>query len=309
MDAEVHARASRRRAGPVERDASGGSDACTYSGRVLEVETWPELREPVLVVALQGWVDAGMTGSEGVDLLRAQLGSSRRFATLDLADLVDLQQTRPDVVIDEGVTRRISWPTMECVAGRAGRDVVLVTGPEPSLRWPSVIRALVDMATRLGVVVAYGLGAMPAVTTHRRPVDVLATATDESLAEQVGALRTDYAGVTGLQTALLVALGEVGIPSVGLWGQVPHYLAGSPSPPATRAVLDRLTRLSGIELDFADLDRDVERYAVKVEAGLADRPDVAELVQAIETEHPAMPSGAELVDEIEQFLRSQPDQD
>ena len=183
---------------------------------MLEVETWPELREPVLVVALQGWVDAGMAGSEAVDLMREQLDAGRRFARLDLADLVDLQQTRPEVAIAEGTTRRVSWPEIECVAGRIGRDVVLVTGPEPSLRWPSVIRALVDLADRVGVVVAYGLGAMPAVTTHRRPVEVLATATDESLAEQVGALRTDYVGATGLQTALLVALGEAGIPAVGL---------------------------------------------------------------------------------------------
>jgi proteasome assembly chaperone (PAC2) family protein len=276
---------------------------------VVEVETWPELREPVLVVALQGWVDAGMAGAHAVDTVREQMGSARRFARLDLSDLVDLQQTRPEVEIVEAGTRRISWPEIECVAGRTGRDVVLVTGPEPSLRWPSVIGELVEVASGLGVVVAYGLGAMPAVTTHRRPVEVLATATDESLAEQVGALRTDYSGITGMQTALLVALGEVGIPSVGLWAQVPHYLAGSPSPPAAHAVLERLVRLTGIEVDMAPLEREMERYSVKVEAGLADRPDVAELVDAIEAEHPSIPSADELADEIEQFLRSRPDQD
>jgi proteasome assembly chaperone (PAC2) family protein len=276
---------------------------------VLEVETWPTLRQPVLIVALQGWVDAGMAGSRGAEVVREQMTEARRFARMDLADLVDLQQTRPDIEIVEGLTKRITWPEIECVGGRAGRDVVIVTGPEPSLLWPSVIADLVAAAQRLGVVAAYGLGAMPSVSTHRRPVEVLATATDEDLAERAGALRTDYVGVTGLQTALLVALGGVGIPAVGLWGQVPHYLAGSPSPPATRAVLGRLLELSGIEIDLGPLDRDVERYVVKVEAGLADRPDVAELVQAIETEHPSIPSGDELMTEIEQFLRSQPDQD
>ena len=276
---------------------------------MLEVETWPALRQPVLIMALQGWVDAGMAGSRGAEVVREQLTEARRFARMDLADLVDLQQTRPDVEIVEGLTKRVTWPEIECVAGRAGRDVVVVTGPEPSLLWPSVIAELVAAAQRLGVVAAYGLGAMPSVSTHRRPVEVLATATDEDLAERAGALRTDYVGVTGLQTALLVVLGDVGIPAVGLWGQVPHYLAGSPSPPATRAVLGRLLELSGIEIDLGPLDRDVERYVVKVEAGLADRPDVAELVQAIETEHPSIPSGDELMTEIEQFLRSQPDQD
>jgi proteasome assembly chaperone (PAC2) family protein len=276
---------------------------------VLDVETWPELRQPILVVALGGWVDAGMAGAEAADLIRDQMGAGRRFARLDLADFVDLQQTRPDVEIVDGVTRRVSWPEIECVAGRAGRDVVVVTGPEPSLRWPTVVAELVAMARRLDVVAAYGLGAMPSMTTHRQRIPVLATATDAVLAEEVGALRTDYVGVTGLQTALMVALGAAGIPSVGLWAQVPHYLAGSPSPPATRAVLGRLVELAGIELDLDDLDRAAERYAVKVEAGLAERPDVAELVQAIEAEHPAMPSGDELMTEIERFLRSQPDQD
>jgi len=261
---------------------------------VLDVETWPELRHPVMVIALGGWVDAGMAGAEAADLIRHQMGAGRRFARVDLADVVDLQQTRPDVEIVEGVTRRVTWPEIECTAGRVGRDVVVVTGPEPSLRWPTVVAELV---------------AMPSVSTHRQPVPVLATATDAVVAERAGVLRTDYVGVTGLQTTLLVALGTAGIPAVGLWAQVPHYLAGSPSPPATRAVLGRLVELTGIELDLGDLDRAVERYAAKVEAGLAERPDVAELVQAIEAEHPAIPSGDELMTEIEQFLRSQPDQD
>ena len=276
---------------------------------MLDVETWPELRQPVLVVALGGWVDAGMAGAEAADLICHRMGAGRVFARMDLADVVDLQQTRPDVEIVDGVTRRVTWPEIECTAGRVGRDVVVVTGPEPSLRWPTVVAELVAMARRLGVVGAYGLGAMPAVSTHRQPIPVLATATDAVVAERAGALRTDYVGVTGLQTTLLVALGEAGIPAVGLWAQVPHYLAGSPSPPATRAVLGRLVELTGIELDLGDLDRAVERYAAKVEAGLAERPDVAELVQAIEAEHPAIPSGDELMTEIEQFLRSQPDQD
>ncbi|GMU78959.1 MAG: hypothetical protein AMXMBFR46_17520 [Acidimicrobiia bacterium] len=276
---------------------------------MLEVQTWPELRDPVMVVALSGWVDAGMAGSTAASILREQMGAGRCFARLDLADLVDLQQTRPEVEIVDGVTRRISWPVIECVAGSVGRDVVLVTGPEPSLRWPAVIASLVEMAHRLGVTAAFGLGAMPAMATHRQPIPVLATATGDELADRAGALRTDYVGVTGMQTALLVALGEAGIPALGLWAQVPHYVAGSPSPPATRAVLVRLADLGGVTVDLGELDAEVERYAAKVEEGLADRPDVAELVQAIEAEHPSIPTGDELVSEIERFLRSQRDQD
>ena len=278
---------------------------------MLEVDTWPELRDPVLVVALTGWVDAGMAGANASMKLREQLKAARVFARLDLAELVDLQQTRPTVSIVgdvEGIpTRRVSWPIIECVAGRAGRDVVLVTGPEPSLRWPSIIAELVAMAQRLGVMSAYGLGALPAVSTHRRPVPVLATSTEADDADAVGARRTDYEGATGMQTALLVALGEAGIPGVGLWAQVPHYVAGNASPPATRAVLARLMELANVVTDLDDLTREADDYVEKVEAGLSDRPDVAELVQAIETEHPELPTADELASEIERFLRSHPE--
>ena len=278
---------------------------------MLEVDTWPELRDPVLVVALSGWVDAGLTGANASALLREQLNAARVFARLDLAELVDLQQTRPTVSIvgdDDGIpARRVSWPIIECVAGRAGRDVILVTGPEPSLRWPSIIAELVAMAQRLGVTAAYGLGALPAVSTHRRTVPVLATSTEADGADTVGALRTDYEGATGLQTALLVALGDAGIPGVGLWAQVPHYVAGNASPPATRAVLARLQELAHVVTDLDDLSREAEEYVEKVEAGLSDRPDVAELVQAIESEHPELPTGDELASEIERFLRSHPE--
>jgi proteasome assembly chaperone (PAC2) family protein len=276
---------------------------------MLEVATWPQLREPMLVVALQGWVDAGMAGEQAVGILRSQSPAARRFARIDLADLVDLQQTRPGIAIEGGTTRRIVWPEIEIVAGSVGRDLVLVTGPEPSLRWPSMVAGLVDLAVRLDVVVAYGLGAMPTVTTHRRSVEVLATATDASLAEQVGALRTDYAGITGLQTALLVALGEAGIPGVGLWAQVPHYLAGSPSPPAARALLDRLARLAGVTVDLDPLDGALAEYLDSVEANLADRPEVAGFVEAIEAQLPPEGADDDLIGEIERYLRSRPDPD
>jgi hypothetical protein len=134
---------------------------------------------------------------------------------------------------------------------------------------------------------------------------VLATATSHELAEEAGALRTDYQGPTGLQTVLQVAFGDAGIPAVGLWAQVPHYVSGNPSPPATRALLSRLRELSGVESDLGALDDACESYVEQVEAGLADRPDVAELVDAIESEHPPIPTADELASEIERFLREQ----
>jgi len=272
---------------------------------MLDVDRWPELRDPVLVIALTGWVDAGDAGEQAAASLSGQLEASRTFGRYALDELLDLQQTRPMVQLEDGVTRRIAWPEVELAAGRAGRDVVLCTGPEPSLRWASFTGDLVDAFVRLGVQQAFTLGGMPAVSSHRRPVEVLATATSRSLAQEVGAIRTDYQGPTGAQSVLQVRLGEAGIPTIGLWAQVPHYVSANPSPPAVRALLERVRELAGVQISLTELDEQVDAYAEKVEEGLADRPDVADLVTAIEAGAEEPVSGDALAAEIERFLRDQ----
>jgi proteasome assembly chaperone (PAC2) family protein len=272
---------------------------------MLEIEVWPRLRDPLLVVAITGWVDAGEAGELTASTLIDQLEGARSFGRYALDEIVDLQQTRPSVELVEGVTRHISWPQLDLTAGRAERDVVVITGPEPSLRWPSFTKDLVDVATRLGATQAFTLGGMPAMVSHRRPVPVLATATAHSVAQEIGAVRADYEGPTGVQTVLQVALGEAGIPAVGLWAQIPHYVAGNPSPPAVRALLERLREYGGLQVELDDLDEEIVAYTEKVEEGLAERPDVADLVDAIEEESAEEVSGDELAAEIEQFLREQ----
>src|ERR1700755_308168 len=116
---------------------------------MLRVETWPEVRAPVMVFAFQGWVDAGFAGPGAIAALGEALDSARRFGEVDLSELLDLQQPRPTVRIAEGGLRAIEWPRIELWAGSAGRDVVLVHGPEPSLRWASFAAELVDAAQRL----------------------------------------------------------------------------------------------------------------------------------------------------------------
>jgi len=194
----------------------------------------------------------------------------------------------------------------ELEAGNAGRDVVIFAGPEPSLRWPTFVHELSELAVKLGVSQAFALGGMPAVTSHRRPLAVLATATSHSLAQEVGAMRTDYAGPTGVQTVLQVALGEAGIPAVGLWAQVPQYVSGSPSPPAVRAVLHRLAEVGPLAIDLRPLDARCDAYVARVDAGLSTRPDVQAVVDRIDQDQGA--STDDLVSEIELFLRSQSDE-
>src|SRR6266540_6148927 len=274
---------------------------------MLDVDRWPDLRDPVLVVALSGWVDAGLAGAGAAAVLGEQIESAAGFGRVDLTDLVDLQQTRPSVHLVDGATREISWPMIELTAGRAGRDVVLCRGPEPSLRWRSFSDELVQMSQRLGVSTMIGLGGMPTLVSHRRPVSVLTTATNRSLAQEVGAWRADYTGPTGAQTALQVALGQAGIPGVGLWAQVPHYVAATPSPPAISALLSRLREIGGVEIDLAPLDGQADEYLKRDEEGLSDRPDVAEMVHNIEAAEGTgdVPTGEELASEIERFLRDQ----
>jgi len=274
---------------------------------VLDIDRWPDLRDPVLVVALSGWVDAGLAGAGAAAVLSDQLESAAGFGRVDLTDLVDLQQTRPSVHLVDGATREIKWPAVDLVAGRAGRDVVLCHGPEPSLRWRAFGEELMQMSQRLGVSMMVGLGGMPTLVSHRRPVSVLTTATSRSLAQEVGAWRADYTGPTGAQTALQVALGDAGIPGLGLWAQVPHYVAATPSPPAISALLSRVREVAGVETDLTALDSQVDEYLGRVEEGLSERPDVAEMVRNIEASEDSgeIPTGDELASEIERFLREQ----
>ena len=198
---------------------------------MIEIDTLPQLRDPVLVVALSGWVDAGLAGAGTVAVLQEQLDSFRTFGRLDLSDLMDLQQTRPTVHLVDGVSREISWPQISLGAGRLGRDVVLCVGPEPSLRWRAVLGELVGLAEQLGVTAAFTVGGIPSMASHRRPVAVLATGTDPELVAEAGAWRQDYTGPTGAQSVLQVMLGDAGIPTLALWAQVPHYVAGARHPP------------------------------------------------------------------------------
>jgi len=280
---------------------------------VLNVEHWPEPSEPLLVIALTGWVDAGGAGNGAMAALVDQLADRVEFGSIDVAMLADLQQTRPIARWEES-GRVIEWPRIvfewERVGGGregAGRDVVVVRGPEPSLRWPTVASTVVDAARRLGVRQAATLGGIPALVSHRKAAVVTASATQRSLAQESVPLRPDYAGPTGLQTVILRALGDSGIPGCGLWAQVPQYVAGSPSPPAVRALLARLVELYHLDLDLRALDERSQAYLRRVEAGLAARPDVKEVVDQIDQRQEG--TTGDLVAEIEQFLRSQSDDD
>jgi proteasome assembly chaperone (PAC2) family protein len=279
---------------------------------LIQVDAMPSLRDPVMAVVLTGWVDAGMAGAGALSVL-AEQGALRPFARIDLSELLDLQQTRPTVRLAGGAAREVVWPSIEIGAGRLGRDLVIVSGPEPSLCWRAVLGELTDFAVQLGVKRAFSLGGIPSVASHRHPVWVLATGSSPELVEEIGGWRSDYEGPGGATSVLQVMLGAAGIPTVGLWAQVPHYVAGGPSPTAVRALLARLRELSDLSVDLDGLDEQAAEYVRRIDEGLADRPDVADVVRAIEEgtatddadDLDMGPTGDDLATEIERFLRDQ----
>ena len=256
---------------------------------MLSIEQVPQLDDPVMIVSFTGWVDGGLAGAGAAAVLVDGLASSRTCARFDLAEYVDLQQTRPTVSLVDGETRKIHWPT------------------EPSVRWQAVTDELVAFAVSAGVREAVLLGGMPAPVSHRRPITVHATAASRSVAQEIGALRADYVGPTGIQSVLQVALGVAGVRAIGLWAQVPHYVAGTPSPPAIRALLARLDELTRVRVDLRGLEEQIDSYLDQVESGLADRPDVAALVTQLEEAAgpEELPTGDDLAREIERFLRDE----
>jgi proteasome assembly chaperone (PAC2) family protein len=272
---------------------------------VLIVERRPELRDPVLVVALSGWVDAGIAGAGAVAYLIEHLQTVRRFGHIDLADVMDLQQVRPTVRLLDGVTRTIEWPGIELVAGSAGRDLVVVYGPEPSTRWRTVTDEIVGLARELQVGMAVMLGGIPTPISHRRPIRVLATATRHSLLQEIGGARPDYDGPTAGICASPNATCNTVCSPVGLWAQVPHYVSTTASPAAARALLERLRDIARVDVDLAPLDAQVDAYGERLEESISERPDVAEIVHQLEANEDQVPNGDDLVTEIERFLRDE----
>ncbi len=281
---------------------------------MLVVDQLPSLNRPVFVVALSGWVDAGTAGAGAAEYIESHLIDPVTFARIDLADIVDLQHTRPQVGLDGGETRIITWPEITLVAGLVpssarlagsldGEHVVVIRGPEPGLRWRAFCAELVDLARSVDARLAVMLAGMPVVVSHRRPIRVLATATARSLAQEVEPLRLDYEGPTGVQTVLQHAFGAGGVPAAGLWAQVPHYLAGGPSPAATAALIRRVAEIASLAIDPVDLAETIAEYHVKVEETLGERPDMAEFVDQLDNSSDGLPTGDELASEIERFLR------
>jgi predicted ATP-grasp superfamily ATP-dependent carboligase len=274
------------------------------------------LRAPALVCAFKGWNDAGDAASAALQFVGAALNATR-FAQLDPEEFFDFQSARPTIKLVEGRTREIEWPSIDIYEARiprAPRDLVLLGGPEPSMRWRTFCKSVTELAEALGCQMVVTLGALLADVPHTRPVHITGLSSDESLVERLGVQSGNYEGPTGITGVLHGACAEAGIPSASLWASVPHYVAAAPNPKAALALVRRLELLVGVTVDAEELETAAADYERQVSLAVQSDPDVQAFVERLE--HAAdedddnqelnpdeLPSGDVIAREFQRFLR------
>ena len=262
---------------------------------------------PVLLAAFDGWIDAAGASTTAANAIADGSDTLATFAD-DL--LFDYRSRRPVLDIVDGVLTELSWPALSIRRARIDRrDVLVFTGPEPDFRWRELGSDLLEALLRLGVLEWVSIGSIPAAVPHTRPVPILATASKQGLLRDdvqqgpEGLLRVPSAALSTLEMAAT----EEGVPAVGFYAQVPHYVGG-PFAAASIALLEHVGRHLGVDLPLGDLPSEAmtqrQRLDAAVEADEDSRAYVARLETAVDDQ--TLPSGDDLASEIERFLRSQP---
>ncbi|HEX2038701.1 MAG TPA: PAC2 family protein [Acidimicrobiales bacterium] len=286
----------------------------------MELVRWlrrPHLRRPVLVAAFEGWNDAADAASTAARYL-AEASEAELVAVVDPDDYYDFTVVRPSVRLVDGVTREIVWPEPQVLAAErpeARHDVVFLQAAEPHMRWRAFTDVVTGMARELDVELVVTLGALLAEVPHSRPVRVTGTAATPELVERLGFERSRYEGPTGIVGVLHDSCARAGIPSASLWATVPHYVAKTPSPKATLALVERAASLLDLAVETVDLEIAAAAYERQITEVVADDEEVAEYVRRLEEsddeEGPIvrydLPSADTLAQEAERFLREQND--
>lgn len=283
----------------------------------LNVSFRPELRRPVLVAAFRGWNDGGQGATLAAGYLAKQW-SAEQFASIDPEQFYDFQAMRPQVSLEEGLTRKLEWPDNSFFHARipgTDRDAVILLGTEPNLRWKTFSGLVLGLVEELGVERAVTFGSLLADVPHTRPAPVTAAATDETLMEELGLEPSRYEGPTGIVGVLLDSCRNAGITSLSLWAAVPHYVSLAPSPRAALALVRRFAELMRIEIDVSELDQAAAEYSEQVSEAVSADADTAAYVEELErrvdmlTEEEHLPSGDTLAAELTRFLREREQQD
>lgn len=277
----------------------------------LIVSSRPDLRRPVLIAAFKGWNDGGQGATLGGAYLAKQW-DAESFAEIDSENFYDFQAVRPNVSLEDGLTRKLEWPTntfLHAPIPGLDRDAVILLGVEPNLRWKTYSGLVLELVQDLEVELVVTLGSLLADVPHTRPAPVSAAASDPSLVEELGVEPSRYEGPTGIVGIVLDACRQAGLPAVSLWAAVPHYVSLAPSPRAALALCRRLGELVGTEIDVAELEQAAEEYSEQVTEAVASDAETAAYVEELERRVDLMeaaeelPSGESLAAELTRFLR------
>lgn len=286
----------------------------------LQWTAHPELDRPVVVAAFEGWNDAGDAASSAVRWL-GDRWDCEQFASIDPEDFFDFTATRPEVRL-EGDSRVVDWPTSDFTAGKLpdGRDVILVEGVEPHLRWRTFCDLVLDVAREFDASMMVTLGALLAEVPHSRPVNVVGTAYDPDVVHRLDLTPSTYEGPTGIVGVLHGHFRDAGIPSASLWAAVPSYVPGAPSPKATLALVDKVGDLLTTPMITTDLEIASASYERQISELVDDDDETRSYVASLEQRHDeAQASGepelrpvdptesAELIEQVERFLRERGD--
>jgi proteasome assembly chaperone (PAC2) family protein len=281
---------------------------------VSELSAVPPLRDPVMLAAFEGWNDAGEAASSAVAHLH-RVWDAQPVAALDPEEYHDFQVNRPTVHFAEDGRRRITWPTTRISWARppgSQRDVVLVRGIEPSMRWMRYTDELLGHAQRLGVATLVTLGALLADVPHTRPIPISSTSDDQEVLQRLALEPSRYEGPTGIVGVVGDAASRRGLPAVSLWAAVPHYVGQSPSPKAVLALLGRVEELLDVPVPLGDLPEDARAWEHGVDELAGEDAEIAEYVRQLEeakdTADLPEASGEAIAREFERYLRRRGDQ-
>jgi hypothetical protein len=271
---------------------------------LLRITDRTSLESPVLIAAFDSWVDAGSASTSAADLLAE---GATVVATFDADRLFDYRARRPTLEIVDGRPSSLAWPELSVRHARIGdRDLLVLAGPEPDFRWRALADAAVRLTEELGVAQWISLGSIPAAVPHTRPVPVLGTESKSGLLR--GDVRPGPAGLLRVPSAAIsvldVAVSEAGVPAVGYFAQVPHYVNGA-YPPAALALLNAVASHLGVELPLAGLVGEAQALRTRLDTATTLDESTREYITRLEAmvDEERLPAGDELISEIERFLR------
>lgn len=269
----------------------------------------PALRNPKAIIAFEGWNDACEAASGAVQYLLGRRRVDEPFATIEPEEFFNFQEHRPEVEIDSGGTRSLTWPETRFYAvpmDEAPSDLLLVVGDEPSFRWKTFSRTVAQVLSEHDVEQAVLLGAYIGQASHRRPVPLAGAGTDPSAVSAFGLAASDYEGPTGIIGVLVEALREVGTPALSIWAATPPYLAANANPSAMLALLSKASEVVGIPFDLRRLTRLADDFVQRVDEALDEEDDdLVDYIASLDSPNVDETALGELVTEIEDFLKGQ----